>query len=81
MAAMLYNYSVWKGIDVSAGENTNILSYNDAFNVSEWAIPAIQWACGAYIISGKPDGYLDPSGNATRAEFASVLTRYIRATE
>ena len=68
---------MWKGIDVSAGENTNILSYNDAFDVSEYAIPAFQWACGAGVINGKPGGYLDPQGNATRAEFATVLMRFL----
>ena len=81
MATMLYNYSVCKGIDVSVGENTNILSYNDAFDVSEWAIPAFQWACGAGIITGKPGGLLDPKGLASRAEFATVLMRYLEANK
>jgi len=80
MVTILYNYCKWKGIDVSVGEDTNILSYNDAFEISEWAIPAFQWACGAGIIFGKPGGYLDPKGSATRAEFATVLMRFIEAT-
>ena len=76
MAAILFNYCVWKGIDVSVGEDTNILSYDDAFEISEYAIPAFQWACGAGVISGKPGDLLDPKGNATRAEFATVLMRF-----
>ncbi|MCL2121311.1 MAG: S-layer homology domain-containing protein [Clostridiales bacterium] len=75
MVAMLYNYCKWRSIDVSVGENTNILSYEDAFDIGEYAIPAFQWACGAGVIVGKPGGYLDPKGNATRAEFAAVLMR------
>ena len=76
MAAILYNYCVWKGIDVSVGEDTNILSYEDAFEISEYAIPAFQWACGAGVINGKPGELLDPKGNAARAEFATVLMRF-----
>ena len=72
---MLYRYAQYKGYDVSAGEDANILSYADAFDVSEYAIPAMQWACGAGVISGK-DGALDPAGSATRAEVAAMLMRF-----
>jgi len=81
MATILFNYAKFAGIDVSVGENTNILSYNDAFDVSEWAIPAFQWATGAGVVGGKPGGLLDPKGGATRAEFATVLMRFLEAME
>jgi len=77
LAVILYRYCLLKGIDVSVGQDTNILSYNDAFDISEYAVSAFQWACGAGIINGKPGGYLDPTGNATRAEVATVLQRFI----
>ena len=72
---MLYRYAQYKGYDVSVGENTNILSYPDFSAVSEYAVEALQWACGAGIISGK-DGLLDPAGSATRAEVATMLMRF-----
>lgn len=50
MAAILYRYAQLKGYDVSVGEDTNILSYTDAGQISEYAIPAMQWACGAGLI-------------------------------
>ena len=50
LAAILYRYAQVKGYDVSVGEDTNILSYADALDVSEWAIPAMQWACGSGVI-------------------------------
>ena len=50
LAAILWRYAQYKGYDVSVGEETNILSYADAFDISEYAIPAVQWACGAGII-------------------------------
>jgi hypothetical protein len=37
----------------------------------------MQWACGSGLITGKPGGYLDPKGNATRAEIAVVLKRFL----
>ena len=81
MATIMYRFCVSGGIDVSVGEDTNILSFEDAFDISENAIPAFQWACGAGIINGKPGGYLDPSGGATRAEVATVIMRFIVALE
>ena len=71
-----YRYAQYKGYDVSVGENTNILSYSDVSSVSEYAMEAMQWACGAGIIGGK-DGMLDPAGNATRAEVATMLMRFV----
>jgi hypothetical protein len=62
-------------MDVSVGEETNILSYNDAFDISEYAIPAIQWACGSGLLQGY-SGNIDPHGNATRAQTAAVLQRF-----
>ncbi len=76
MATILYRYAENKGYDVSVGENTNILSFEDALNISEYAIPAIQWACGAGIVQGN-GGKLDPQGNATRAQVAAMLMRFI----
>ena len=76
VAAILWRYTKFSGIDVSVGENTNILSYNDSFNISEYAISAMQWACGKGLITGKPSGALDPQGGATRAEVAAMLQRF-----
>ena len=75
LATILYRYAQAKGHDVSVGEDTNILSYTDALEISEYAIPAMQWACGAGIIQGN-GGYLNPQGDATRAEIATMLMRF-----
>lgn len=75
-ATILWRYAKnYKGYDVSVGEDTNILSYTDAFNVSEYAIPAMQWACGAGLINGI-DGALQPAGFANRAQAATILARF-----
>ncbi len=75
-AAILWRYAKYKGFDVSIGESTNILSYADFGEIGEYAIPALQWACGEGIISGRGEGVLDPRGTATRAEAAAMLQRF-----
>ena len=78
LAALLYRYAVQNGYDVSIGESTNILSYTDVGQVSEYAIPAMQWACGAGIIAGTGNGStLSPQGTATRAQLAVMLYRWL----
>ena len=80
LATILYNYAKYKTYDVSVGEDTNILSYNDAFDISEYAIPAMQWACGAGIIQGDA-GNLMPKDGATRAQAAAMLIRFLNAVD
>lgn len=75
-AAILYRYAKSKDIDVSVGENTNILSYVDVQQASEYAIPALQWAVGAGVLNGKNGDRLAPTGTATRAEIAAIMQRW-----
>ena len=76
LAAILWRYAKYKGYDVSVGEDTNILSYTDVADLSEYAIPAMQWACGAGVIEGVTDSTLVPQGDATRAQAAVMLMRF-----
>ena len=75
-AAILHRYAQFKGYDVSAGEDTNVLSYDDAGEISDWAMEAIQWAVGAGLIQGRTKSTIAPAGNATRAEAANILMRF-----
>ena len=76
-SSVLYLYAQFKGYDVSVGEETNILSYDDAFDISEYAIPAMQYVIGAGIVNGKTPSTVNPKDNATRAEIAMILYRFI----
>ena len=80
-ATMLYRYAAAKGYDVSIGESTNILSYVDFASISEYAIPAMQWACGSGIVTGVTDSTLAPQGTATRAQCAAMLMRFIEGVK
>ena len=79
LAVILYRYAVYRGYDVSIGEDTNILSYDDFADLSEYAIPAMQWACGAGIVNGTSESTLTPQGEATRAQVAAMLMRFLEA--
>ncbi|MBQ7822354.1 MAG: S-layer homology domain-containing protein [Clostridia bacterium] len=81
MATMIYRYVQYIGEDTSVGENTNILSYDDFDEISEYAIPAMQYAVGSGLIKGRTESTLDPLDNATRAETAAILERFIKANK
>ena len=81
IAAIMHRYAAYKKYDTSAGENTNILSYADYAEISEYAIPSVQYAVGSGLIKGKTDSTINPSDNATRAETAEILKRFIEANK
>ena len=72
---ILYRYAQFKQYDVSVGEDTNILSYADAESISEYAIPAMQWACGAGVVYDI-DGKLMPAAHAPRYQVAEFLASF-----
>ncbi|MBE6725754.1 MAG: hypothetical protein E7576_11295 [Ruminococcaceae bacterium] len=73
LAAILFRYANWKGYDTSVGEDTNILSYDDAFTWGDWAVPALQWACGTGVLEDVPVGMLRPTEPAIRGEIAHAI--------
>lgn len=76
LAAMLYRYAKMKGYDVSA--SASLSGYTDASSVSGWATDAMRWAVSAGLINGRTATTLAPQGNATRAEVASILMRFMQ---
>jgi S-layer homology domain. len=77
MAAILYRYAQYKKYDVSVGEDTNILSFNDVQTISEYAIPALQWACGSGLVHGSNNSLM-PAAHTTRAQVAAILQRFMQ---
>jgi len=78
MAVMLANYIKYKGFEMPAGQTA---AFNDESEISVWAIDGIRLLQSAGVIGGKPGGLLDPKGNATRAEAATMLMRFLEATD
>ena len=77
LSVVLYRYAQYKEQDTSIGEDTNILSYTDAEEISQYAISAIQWMVGAGLINGETDSTINPKSNSTRAQVAVILMRYL----
>ena len=74
MAAILYRYALYLGMDVTIGEETNILSYTDFLQRSDWAVRALQWALGSGVLEEKGE-LLDARGTVTRSDAAAALER------
>ena len=73
IVTVLYRY---RGAEPAEG---NALSaFADAGAVSSWAREAMNWAVSADIIKGLDPDTLAPKGNATRAQFATILMRYCK---
>ena len=49
----------------------------NAYGEGEYAIPAMQYVIGAGIINGKTSSTVNPEDNATRAEIAVIIHRFI----
>ena len=75
MAAILYRYAAFKGIDVSAAADLG--NFSDFEAVSVYARSAMAWATAEGIINGTTDGRLMPGSGAQRAQVAAILHRYI----
>lgn len=79
IAAMLHLYAQYKGMNaVTLEEN---LHFDDADEISEYAVSAMNWAVGTGLIKGRTTSTLNPKNNATRAEIAALLHRFIKANK
>ena len=73
LVTVLYRYAESKGYDVSV--SADLSGYPDAGQVQDYAQPAMAWAVAEGIVEGV-DGTLNPAGNATRAQIATILMRF-----
>ena len=75
LAAILRNYAAYKGLDVSA--RATLDTYNDATAISSWANDVMSWAVAEGLLTGVTNDQLQPQGNATRAQVAAILQRFL----
>lgn len=75
LAAILCNYSAWKGEDTSA--RADLDEYTDAISISSWATDTMSWAVAEQLLAGVTENTLEPQGAATRAQVAAVLQRFL----
>lgn len=74
LAAILYRYAQYKKLDTDAGAKLD--SFSNAGNVSGYASEALSWAVSEGLINGA-SGRLTPKGDATRAQVAAILHRFV----
>lgn len=78
MAVILHRYCGSIGIDTAA--RAELSTFPDAAKISSYAAEALSWAVKTGLITGSAQGgevYLEPQGDATRAQVATVLMRLI----
>lgn len=74
-AQMMYNYASYKKLDLTA--TGDLTQFPDGDQVSNWAETALSWANGKGLINGHAEsGLLDPQGNTTRAQAASIIANF-----
>lgn len=76
LATMLYRYAQSHGL-VKADVQGDLSAFTGSASVSPYAVEAMRWAVGAGIVNGM-DGKLNPQGEATRAQMATMLMRYAK---
>ena len=74
LAAFLYRYAQDQGYDTSA--RADLSGYSDAGLVSSYATEALSWANATGLITGTTATTLSPKGSATRAQVATILSRF-----
>ena len=74
MAAILYRYAQYKQYNTAA--SSSLTGFSDHAAVSSYAVTPMQWAVAEKLINGSA-GKLMPTGNATRAQVAAILHRFV----
>ena len=80
IAAIMMRYAEFKGYDTT--KTASLRSFPDNKDVHQYAQSAMQWAVAEGLISGVKVGdknYLQPRGNASRAQVATILMRFLEA--
>ena len=74
LAAVMFRYAEMKQYDVTAA--AELIGFADGAAVQEWAVPAMKWAVAKELVGGREGNVIAPQANATRAELATILTRF-----
>ena len=74
LVALLYRYATLMGY--ANDQRADLSAYPDAGTVAGYAVEPMQWSVANSIVGGTSNGTLDPTGTATRAQFAVILYRF-----
>lgn len=74
-ASMLYRYAENAGEDITA-DTSELNKFIDTISIASYALKPLAWAVENGIVSGTSSDTISPTGNATRAQVATMLMRY-----
>jgi hypothetical protein len=77
LALMIKNYASYKGLDMTI-EDTALDGFSDSQQVSSWAKDALCWCKSSGLIQGISETELGPKAMSTRAQFCTILKRYLK---
>ena len=76
LAAILYRYTQYKGWSTTAASGS-LKGFADAASISSYAVDAMNWAVDEGLLKGA-NNKLSPKSNATRAQVAAIIHRYLK---
>ena len=77
VATILYRYTQTLGVEMAEG--ADLTAYPDCSSVSGFAVEGMEWAVAEGLITGVSSGgktTLAPKNSATRAQLATIISRY-----
>ena len=79
LAVILNNYADKLGIKMK--QTLQVVMFADSDLIADYATDAVGNMVRAGVINGNPDGMFAPKANATRAEVAAMLHRFVEAAQ
>jgi hypothetical protein len=74
MALIIYRFAKMQDYDVTI--KSDISSFADTADISDWALDALSWANKTELVNGTSETTLAPKATATRAQVAAILMRF-----
>lgn len=79
LVAIIYRVAEAQNLSFKADETLKTSNYTDADKISAYAAISMEWGIQTGLITGFTDSTLRPSGTVTRAQAATILTRFLEA--
>ena len=79
IATIMFRYAQYKGMNAITMEEN--LHFDDSAEIFDYAVTAMNWAVGTGLMKGKTPATIDPKDNATRAEIAAILQRFMESNK
>ena len=77
IATIMFRYAQYKGMNAITMEEN--LHFDDSDEIFDYAVTAMNWAVGTGLMKGKTPATINPKDNATRAEIAAILQRFMES--